>query len=175
MWRTSRGGEAERLDLRQRRLLDARPRRPISFADGAELPRVAGVLDAEAGVDAGPARRRSRSAGSGRRIRAGSSKPALAVQQPRSREGTSVPQLRWWILIPRRESSSRASRECGLSLAARRSGGIGIRDRLKIDCPYGLVGSSPTSGIATARRSERCGAAQAGCGVPPFSGGAPAP
>src|ERR1700761_9283166 len=34
-----------------------------------------------------------------------------------------------------------------LSFRGRRSGGTGIRDRLKIDCPCGLVGSNPTSGI----------------------------
>src|SRR5690349_9869195 len=37
-----------------------------------------------------------------------------------------------------------------LSFWESRSGGTGIRDRLKIDCPYGLVGSNPTSGICLA-------------------------
>ncbi len=44
------GGEAERLDLLQRRLPELGPR-PHQREDGPELARVAGVLGAEAGVE----------------------------------------------------------------------------------------------------------------------------
>ena len=45
------GGEAERLELPQRGRLAPSASAFISAEDGAELARVAGVLDAEAGVD----------------------------------------------------------------------------------------------------------------------------
>src|SRR5262245_11942176 len=41
----------------------------------------------------------------------------------------------------------------------------GIRDRLKIDCPCGLVGSSPTSGIAAGPGSGGLRGAARGAGA----------
>ena len=148
------GGEAERLDLLQRRL-------------GELAPAGASALKAT------PSRRGSRVSSMPKPVSTRTSPSSVSISRqwqttvgrapaarPRrraaaARVGQSVPQLRWWMRIGARRSLLGADRApCALSLAARRSGGTGIRDRLKIDCPNGLVGSSPTSGIA--RLSRPC-------------------
>ncbi len=156
------GLEAERLELLQRRRLGLRLG-VHQTEEGAELARVARVLDAEARIDQD-------------QPLAGLDREAVAddmtLLKPATVAVDQTPPMR-----AERPAVEVVDPHPGASLVrARRGRSIvrpapewrnGIRDRLKIDCPYGHVGSTPTSGIDDGMR-------QAGCGASGL-GGAPAP